>query len=217
MRFAGGQRRRYNGRSAELLAGNGPLTRDTSEMIQATQLRSGMAILHEGNLCRILSVQHITPGNWRGMVQAKLRNLKSGNSFEYRFRSEDRVEKADLEEHEMEFLYAAGDDFHFMNTETYEQVAITREDLGDTVHYLVPNTRAMVEFYEHRPVGVELPVTVDLRVVETAPGMKGATASNSGKPAVLETGLQVMVPQFIDVGEIVRIDTAEGKYLERAK
>jgi elongation factor P len=187
------------------------------EMIQATQLRAGMAILHEGNLCRVLSVQHITPGNWRGMVQTKLRNLKSGNSFEYRFRSEDRVEKADLEEHEMEFLYAAGDDFHFMNTDTYEQVAITREDLGQAVDYLVPNTKVLVEFYEHRPVGVELPVAVDLRVVETQPGMKGATASNSGKPAVLETGLQVMVPQFVNVGEVVRIDTAEGKYLERAK
>ncbi|OLD67303.1 MAG: elongation factor P [Acidobacteria bacterium] len=186
-------------------------------MIQATQLRAGMAILHEGNLCRILSVQHITPGNWRGMVQAKLRNLKSGNSFEYRFRSEDRVEKADLEEHEMEFLYAAGDDFHFMNTDSYEQVAITREDLGQAVDYLVPNTKVLVEFYEHRPVGVELPVTVDLRVAETQPGMKGATASNSGKPAVLETGLQVMVPQFVNVGDVVRIDTAEGKYLERAK
>jgi elongation factor P len=186
-------------------------------MIQATQLRSGMAILHEGNLCRVLSVQHITPGNWRGMVQAKLRNLKSGNSFEYRFRSEDRVEKADLEEHEMEFLYASGDEFHFMNTDTYDQVAITREDLGQAVDYLVPNTKVMVEFYEHRPVGVELPITVDLKVVETQPGMKGATASNSGKPAILETGLQVSVPQFIDVGDVVRVDTAEGKYLERAK
>jgi elongation factor P len=186
-------------------------------MIQATQLRSGMAILHEGNLCRVLSVQHITPGNWRGMVQAKLRNLKSGNSFEYRFRSEDRVEKADLEEHEMEFLYASGDEFHFMNTDTYDQVAITREDLGQAVDYLVPNTKVLVEFYEHRPVGVELPITVDLKVVETQPGMKGATASNSGKPAVLETGLQVSVPQFIDVGDVVRIETAEGKYLERAK
>lgn len=186
-------------------------------MIQATQMRAGMAILHEGNLCRVLSVAHITPGNWRGMVQTKLRNLKTGNSFEYRFRSEDRVEKADLEEHEMEFLYASGEDFHFMNTETYDQVALSRDDLGDAVNYLVPNTKVMVEFYEHRAVGVELPITVDLRVVETQPGMKGATASNSGKPAVLETGLQVTVPQFIDVGEKVRIDTADGKYLERAK
>jgi elongation factor P len=185
--------------------------------IQATQLRSGNAILHEGNLCRVLSVHHLTPGNWRGMVQAKLRNLKSGNSFEHRFRSEDRVEKADLEEHEMEFLYASGDEFHFMNTGSYEQVAIQRADLGDAVNYLVSNTKVMVEFYEHRPVGVDLPVTVDLKVIETPPGMKGATASNSGKPATLETGLQIVVPQFIGVGEVVRVDTAEGKYLERAK
>lgn len=176
-----------------------------------------MAILHEGNLCRVVSVQHITPGNWRGMVQAKLRNLKSGNTFEHRFRSEDRVERADLEQHDMEFLYGSGDEFHFMNTESYEQVSIHREDLGDTVHYLVPNVRVVVEFYEHHPVGVELPVTVDLRVTETSPGMKGATASNSGKPATLETGLLVSVPQFINVGDVVRIDTAEGKYLERAK
>src|SRR5436309_2781392 len=186
-------------------------------MIPATQLRSGMAILHEGNLCRVLSVQHITPGNWRGMVQAKLRNLRTGNSFEHRFRSEDRVEKADLEEHEMEFLYASGDEYHFMNTDSYEQVAIQSGDLGTAVHYLTPNIRVMVEFYEHRPVGVELPVAVDLKVTETPPGMKGATASNSGKPATLETGLQVTVPQFIEIGEVVRIDTAEGKYLERAK
>jgi elongation factor P len=186
-------------------------------MIQATQLRSGMAILHEGNLCRVLSVQHLTPGNWRGMVQAKLRNLKSGNSFEYRFRSEDRVEKADLEEHEMEFLYASGDEFHFMNTDTYEQVALGREELGNAVEYLIPNIKVMLEFYEGRAVGVELPITVDLKVVETAPGLRGATATNSGKPATLETGLQIQVPQFIQVGEVVRVDTAEGKYLERAK
>jgi elongation factor P len=186
-------------------------------MIQATQLRSGMAILHEGNLCRVLSVHHLTPGNWRGMVQAKLRNIKSGNSFEHRFRSEDRLEKADLEDHEMEFLYASGGEYHFMNTETYEQVAIQGDDLGDAVHYLTPNIKVMVEFYEQRPVGVELPVTVDLKVTDTPPGMKGATASNSGKPATLETGLQVTVPQFIEVGEVVRVDTAEGKYMERAK
>ena len=185
--------------------------------IQATQLRAGNAVLHEGNLCRVVSVYHLTPGNWRGMVQAKLRNLKTGNSFEHRFRSEDRVEKADLEEHEMEFLYASGDEFHFMNTETFDQVAIQRDDLGPAVNYITPNTKVMVEFYEHRPVGIDLPTTVDLLVVETPPGMKGVTASNSGKPATLETGLQVQVPQFIEIGERVRVDTAEGKYLERAK
>ena len=186
-------------------------------MIQATQMRAGMAILHDGNLCRVLNVHHLTPGNWRGMVQAKLRNIKTGNSFEHRFRSEDRVEKADLEEHEMEFLYASGDEYHFMNTDTYDQVAIQRVDLGDAAFYIIPNTKVMVEFYEHRPVGVELPTTVNLKVVDTPPGMKGATASNSGKPATLETGLQVSVPQFIEIGEVITIDTAEGKYLERAK
>lgn len=186
-------------------------------MIQATQLRVGMAILHEGRLCRVVSVHHHTPGNLRGMVQAKLRNLDSGSSFEYRFRSEDRVERADLEQHEMEFLYGSGDEHHFMNTETFEQVAIRGEDLGEAVRYLVPNVKVMVEFYEHRPVGIELPVAVDLRVVDTTPGMKGATASNSGKPATLETGLQIAVPQFINVGDVVRVDTAEGTYLERAK
>ena len=186
-------------------------------MIPATQLRSGMAILHEGNLCRVLSVLHLTPGNWRGMVQTKLRNVMTGNSFDYRFRSEDRVERADLEQHEMEFLYASGDEYHFMNTGTYEQVAIHKDDLGDAVNYLTPNTKVVVEFYEHRPVGVELPITVDLKVIDTPPGLRSATATNSGKPATLETGLQVQVPQFIQVGEVIRIDTAEGKYLERAK
>src|SRR5260221_1993212 len=186
-------------------------------MIPATQVRAGMAILHEGNLCRVLSVLHLAPGNWLGMVQTKLRSLKSGNSFDYRFRSEDRVEKADLEQHDMEYLYGSGDEFHFMNTDTFEQVAIRGEDLGTAVHYLTPNIKVMVEVYEQRPLGVELPITVDLKVVDTPPGMKGATASNSGKPATLETGLQVTVPQFIGIGEVIRVDTAEGKYLERAK
>ena len=117
----------------------------------------------------------------------------------------------------MEFLYASGEEYHFMNTETYEQVALQRDDLGDSHFFLTPNVKVMVEFYEHRAVGIELPATVDLKVVETPPGMKGATASNSGKPATLETGLTVQVPQFIDIGDVVRIDTAESKYLERAK
>ena len=186
-------------------------------MIQAILLRSGMAIIHGGNFCRVMTVQHMTPGNKRGFVQAKLRNLKTGNSFEYRFRSEDRIEKADLEEREMEFLYASGDEYHFMNTETYEQVVLTPDTLGEAVKYMTPNTRLMVEFFEERAIGINLPTAVNLKVVETPPGMKGATASGSGTPATLETGLQVTVPQFVEIGEVVRVDTAEGKYLERAK
>ncbi|MCI0656088.1 MAG: elongation factor P [Acidobacteria bacterium] len=186
-------------------------------MIPATQLRPGMAILHEGNLCRVMKVQHITPGNWRGMVQVKLRNLKTGNSLEYRFRSEDRVERASLEQHEVEFLYKDGDGFHFMNTESYEQFSLTEELLGDNVFYLTPNIKIQMEFNEGNPVGIEMPLTVDLKVVATDPGLKGATATNSGKPATLETGLVVQVPQFISEGETIRVDTSEGKYLERAK
>jgi elongation factor P len=186
-------------------------------MIPATQLRTGMAIMHEGNLCRVMKVQHITPGNWRGMVQVKLRNLKTGNSLEYRFRSEDRVERASLEQHEVEFLYKDAGGFHFMNTETYEQFALQEELLGDNVYYLIPNIKIQMEFNEGNPVGIEMPMTVDLKVIATDPGLKGATATNSGKPATLETGLVVQVPQFISEGEVIRVDTAEGKYLERAK
>jgi len=186
-------------------------------MIPATQLRASMAILHEGTLCRVMKVQHITPGNWRGMVQVKLRNLKTGNSLEYRFRSEDRVERTRLEQHEVEFLYKEGNDYHFMNTESYEQFSLTDETLGDNIYYLTPNIKVKMEFNDGSPVGIEMPITVDLRVVSTDPGLKGATATNSGKPATLETGLVVQVPQFISEGEVVRVDTAEGKYLERAK
>jgi len=185
--------------------------------MNATQLRTGMAIVHEGNLCRVMKVQHITPGNWRGMVQVKLRNLKTGNSLEYRFRSEDRVERASLEQHEVEFLYKEGRDYHFMNTESYEQFTLSDEALGDNVYYLTPNIKLKMEFNDGNPVGTEMPLTVDLRVVTTEPGLKSATATNSGKPATLETGLVVQVPQFIAEGEVIRVDTAEGKYLERAK
>jgi len=186
-------------------------------MIPATQLRPGMAIIHEGNLCRVMKVQHITPGNWRGMVQVRLRNLATGNSLEHRFRSEDRIDRASLEQHEVEFLYADATGYHFMNTESYEQFHLTAEGLGDNIYYLTPNVRVKVEFNEGSPVGLDMPLTVDLKVVSTDPGLKGATATNSGKPATLETGLVVQVPQFISEGEFVRIDTAEGKYLERAK
>ena len=186
-------------------------------MIPATQLRVGMAIIHEGNLCRVMKVQHITPGNKRGLVQAKLRNLRTGNSFEHRFRSGDSIERATLEQIEVEFLYKDGDHYHFMNTQTYEQFHMTSEDLGDNAYYLTPNVKVTLELNEGNPVSLELPTTVDLKVVSTAPALKGATATNSPKPATLETGLVVNVPPFISEGEAVRVDTSEGKYLERAK
>lgn len=186
-------------------------------MVNATQLKAGMVILFNGDLCRVMKLLHITPGNWRGMVQTTLRNLKTGAKLEHRFRSEDKVETAYLEQHEMEYLYNDGSFYHFMNTETFEQTQLDEETLGDAIHYLVPNIKLEVEFHEGQPVGVELPKAVDLKVMETDPSMKGATATGSPKPAKLETGLVVQVPQFVEAGEVIRVDTATGAYLERAK
>ena len=186
-------------------------------LIPATQLRTGMIIKYEKELVRISQVVHITPGNWRGMVQTKMRKLSTGTQIENRFRSEDKVERVSLEQHEMEFLYKSGDEYHFMNTENYEQIALDDEVLGESGKFLTPNLRVSVEFYESKPMGVELPKTVDLTVTETGPGLKSATVTNALKPATTETGLIVPVPNFIEVGEIIRVETATGEYLSRAK
>jgi elongation factor P len=186
-------------------------------MIQATQLKRGMCIKHDNGLFRVVSTHHITPGNWRGMVQTKIRNLKTGAISEHRFRSEDRVERAILDESEMEFLYQDGDMYHFMNNESYEQIALSEEVLGEAVPYLIPNIKLNVEMYDGKPVGIELPLTVEMKVIETEPAIKGASVSNVGKPAKMETGLVVQVPAFIAEGEMIRIDTATGAYIERVK
>ncbi len=185
-------------------------------MIQATQMRPGMVIKFNNELFSIFSVVHRTPGNLRGFVQAKMRNLRSGNMTEHRFSSEDRVERAVLEEQEMEYLYDDGEFFYFMNTESFEQMHLTKEILGDAVQYLIPQLHVSVEFFEGQPMSVELPATVDMTVVETEPGLKGASVSNVTKPAKLETGLVVQVPPFINEGEKIRVNTAEGTYQERA-
>jgi elongation factor P len=179
-------------------------------------MRPGMVIKFNNELHSVFSVTHRTPGNLRGFVQAKMRNLRSGNMTEHRFSSEDRVEKAALEEHDMEYLYDDGEFFYFMNTETFEQMHLTKDLLGDATNYLIPQLKVTVEFYEGKPISVDLPATVDLTVVETEPGLKGATVSNVTKPAKLETGLMVQVPPFITEGEKIRVNTAEGTYQERA-
>ncbi|HZP42252.1 MAG TPA: elongation factor P [Candidatus Binatia bacterium] len=186
-------------------------------IIPATHLRVGMIIEHQNDLWRVMNVVHVTPGNWRGMVQTKLRNLRSGTQTEYRFRSEDKAERITLEQHEMEFLYESDGQYHFMNTETYDQIALDADLLGDAVNYLKPNSRVQVEFHETNPLGVNLPKTVDLTVVETAPGLKSATVTNVLKPAKTETGLVVQVPNFIGEGDVIRVDTENGAYLSRAK
>jgi elongation factor P len=186
-------------------------------MIAATQIKRGMAIKLNGELYRVFSFQHITPGNWRGMVQTKLKSVKSGSIMEHRFRSEDRVEQAYLETHEVEYLYSDGSDYYFMNTETFEQFHLPADLLEDAIPYMVPNIKLQIEFFEGKPIGLDLPSAVELRVVSTEPALRGATVSNVNKPATLETGLVIQVPPFINEGELLRVDTSDGKYLERVK
>ena len=185
-------------------------------MVKATQLRPGMVIRHNGELYTVFSVEHRTPGNKRGSMQTKMRNLRTGAIIDYRFRAEDSVERAIFDEVEFEYLYADGEGYHFMNTETFEQIHLSRELLGEAVDYLVGNVRVKVEFFEGKPIGIVLPDTVDLTVVETEPTVQKATASAVMKPARLETGLTIQVPPFISAGDKVRVDTSEGRYVQRA-
>jgi len=184
--------------------------------LQATRMKKGMLIKMGEDLFRILELQHVTPGNLRGFVRVKMRNIRNGALADNRFRSEDTVERATLDEREMQYLYQDGDDYYFMDTVSFEQVHITSEALGDSVGYLKAEMTIQVEFYGTEPVGIELPQTVDLKIVDTAPGIKGATASNQIKPATTETGLVVNVPPFVNTGDMIRVSTETGEYLARA-
>jgi elongation factor P len=187
-------------------------------MIDATQIRKGMILrLDDGELYRVQEMQLITPGRWKAMVQTKLRSLRDNTVRDYRFRSVDRVEQVHLDEVEMEFLYQSGEDYVLMNRETYDQVSLTAEVMGEAVKYAVPNVIFTIEMFEGRAVNVTPPTTVELKVAHTEPWMKGATAAAQYKPATMENGLVVQVPPFIQEGDILKIDTCEDKYLERAK
>ena len=179
-------------------------------------MKKGMLIKVGADLFRVLELQHVTPGNLRGFVRVKFRNIRTGTLSDQKLRSEDSVERATLDERAMQYLYRDGESFHFMDTDSYEQLHITGEALGDAVNYIVPDAVINVEFYGSEPVGIELPVTVDLKVEDTAPGIKGATASAQVKPARLETGLVVQVPPFVNTGDKVRVSTETGEYLSRA-
>lgn len=187
-----------------------------ADTIQATRLRKGMIIKLDGELLRIHDLMHVTPGNLRGFVRIKARNLRTQAMIEQKLRSEDAIERATLDEKEMQFLYSDGEGYHFMDTETYEQIHMSAETLGESVGFLKPEMTIRVEFYGSEPVGIELPQTVDLKVVETVPAIKGATATTQMKPATLETGVVVQVPPFIDEGDLIRVNTETGEYLARA-
>ena len=185
--------------------------------MKATQIRPGMIIVHEGELYTVHSVDHRTPGNKRGAMATKMRSLRTGSIIDYRFRAEDNIDRAVLDEIEYEYLYNDGEGYHFMNTENFEQMHLGAEVLGDAVYYLIPNLVVKLEFYEGKPMGAILPDTVDLTVTDTEPTVQKATASAVMKPAKLETGLTIQVPPFINNGDKVKVDTSEARYVQRAQ
>jgi elongation factor P len=184
--------------------------------IQATKMRKGTLVKIGNDLFRVLELQHVTPGNLRGFVRVKFRNIRSGTLSDQKLRSEDFVERATLDEREMQYMYNDGTDYYFMDTSSYEQIHISSEALGDSVNYLIAEMLINVEFYGSEPVGIELPQTVDLLVQDTPPAIKGATANAQLKPATLETGLVVQVPPFINIGDKIRVNTESGEYQARA-
>lgn len=183
----------------------------------ATQIRRGMVIVYEGDPCRITEFRHHTPGNLRAMVQAKLKNLRTGNNFEHRFRAADAIERASLETHELEFMYQGGDTYHFMNTENFDQLEMDDEMLGDAAQWMQNGMKILAEYYEGRPIGIDLPNSIELTIVDTSPVMRSATKTASTKPAKLENGVTVNIPEFISSGERIRVNPNTGEYLDRAK
>lgn len=185
--------------------------------IPATQIRRGMVIVYEGDPCRIVEFRHHTPGNLRAMVQAKLKNLRTGSTYEHRFRAADSVEPASMETHDLEYMYDSAGTYHFMNTQNYDQLEMDTEGLGDAAQWMQPGMKITAEFYEGRPVSVKMPTSMVFEIVDTAPVMKTATKNASSKPAKLENGVVVNVPEFLSTGEKVRVNPTTGEYLERAK
>ena len=186
-------------------------------MIKATLLRAGMIIKHEGDLYVVYSVDHRTPGNKRAAMATKMRNLRSGSMIDYRFRAEEFLDKVTVDEIDFEYLYRDGDGHHFMNTENYEQLALQNDIVGDAKDYLIPNMSVKIEYYDEKPIGVMVPDTVDLKVIETEQTIQKATASAVMKPAKLETGLTVNVPPFVNEGDTIKVDTNEGRYIQRVQ
>jgi len=186
-------------------------------MLKATLLRAGMIIKHDGDLHVIYNVDHRTPGNKRAAMQTKMRNLRTGSMIDHRFRAEEFLDKVVVDEIAFEYLYSDGEGHHFMNTENYEQLALQNDVVGDAKDYLIPNMPVKIEYYDNKPIGVLLPDTVDLTVVETEPSIQKATASAVMKPAKLETGLVINVPPFVGTGDKVKVDTSEARYIQRVQ
>lgn len=187
-----------------------------AEMIRVTKLRIGNLIIMDGDLYRVHSVDHRTPGKGNACMQTRLRSVKNGNLIDKRFLSDEKVEKAELDNTEMEYLYHDGSNYIFMNTANYEQIHLSEDTIGEGIGFLLPNTKVKVDFYNSEPVGIEFPLTVVLKIVETEPFVKRATASGQTKPAILETGLKIIVPGYLTVDELIRVNTETMEYVERA-
>jgi elongation factor P len=193
-------------------------TEDSVASIKNIDLRKGQVIVGEGGqLYSVIDRDLNTPGNWRAILQLKLKNLKTGSITQNRVKPDDKVELAFLDRRQMQYLYAEGDGYVFMDNETFDQLTLGKEWVGDEMLYLKENENIHVIFFEGRPISVDLPATVELQVMETEPSVKGATAAAQYKPAILETGLKITVPPFINVGDKVQVDTRSGEYLGRAK
>ncbi len=185
-------------------------------MISAIDLRKGLVIKIEGELYTVSGFNHVTPGKGRAHMQVSIKNLKQGNVTQKRYRPSDKVEDVFLDHRDMEYLYQEGDNYCFMDTENYEQVFLAKDVLGDAMSYVAPNAKVTVSLYENNAIGVELPSSVTLKIIETDPGTKGDTVTNVFKPAKLETGYVTKVPLFINTGEIIKIDTRTGEFMGRA-
>ena len=184
-------------------------------MIVATRIRKGMLLKKDGELYRVHDYQHVTPGKGNAIMQTKLKNLRTGAISDFRFRPSDKVERASLDTRTYEFLYQDGNHFIFMDKETYEQITLDDEIVGESAQLFKANQEVTIESHEGAPMGISLPKTVDLEVTHCEPGLKSATVTNVGKPLTLETGLVINGPQFINIGDVIRVETEDYSYVER--
>ncbi|NLJ75221.1 MAG: elongation factor P [Firmicutes bacterium] len=185
-------------------------------MISVNDLRTGLTLEIEGEIYSVVDFLHVKPGKGAAFVRTKLKNIRTGTTQERTFRAGERVARAHIETKQMQYLYSSGSDYFFMDTNTYDQVALQADDLGDAPKYLLENMTIGIQFYQGQAVGVDLPTTVNLKVVQTEPGFRGDTAQGATKPATLETGITVQVPLFVEQDDVIKVDTRTGEYLSRA-
>ena len=185
-------------------------------MISTNQFKTGMALVMDGELCLLMEFQHVKPGKGAAFVRTKLKNVKTGAIRDRTFDAGEKFQDAFIEKRNLQFQYRAGETYHFMDLETYEERVFQADELGDSIHYLLENSEVRGELFEGRLIGLELPTAVVLKIVESDPGLRGDTSKSAMKPAILETGFKIQVPLFIEPGERIKVDTRTGEYIGRA-